>query len=169
MNGRQAFCLTQPGSKCVDPHPEVGRWYPGQPGNDPVGEDKIYPPPSDRVPKPENDRNASVPHVRKNHIYEFVPDKQSGFPVDRVSKVYPVVSFPDNAINQASQTAVREHQAQFVTTSRILQQRQTIELIPVTRVHYTWKEKTYIYFVYGAEHKVYTDDYPAKCCCCTII
>ncbi|RXM93628.1 Protein SSUH2-like [Acipenser ruthenus] len=93
----------------------------------------------------------------KNHIYEFVPDKQSGFPVDRVSKVtgellftdtqymvYPVVSFPDNAINQASQTAVREHQAQFVTTSRILQQRQTIELIPVTRVHYTWKEKTYI-------------------------
>lgn len=118
----------------------------------------------------------------KNHIYEFVPDKRSGFPVDRVSKVtgellftdtqymvYPVVSFPDNAINQASQTAVREHQAQFVTTSRILQQRQTIELIPVTRVHYTWKEKTYIYFVYGAEHKVYTDDYPAKCCCCTII
>ncbi|MGH0183977.1 UNVERIFIED_CONTAM: hypothetical protein FKN15_013749 [Acipenser sinensis] len=111
----------------------------------------------------------------KNHIYEFVPDKRSGFPVDRVSKVtgellftdtqymvYPVVSFPDNAINQASQTAVREHQAQFVTTSRILQQRQTIELIPVTRVHYTWKEKTYIYFVYGAEHKVYTDDYPAK-------
>ncbi|MBN3288301.1 SSUH2 protein, partial [Polyodon spathula] len=118
----------------------------------------------------------------KNHIFEFVPDKRSGFPVDQISKVtgellftdtqylvYPVVSFPDNAINQASQRAVREHQAQFVTTSRILQQRQSIELIPVTRVHYTWKEKTYIYFVYGAEHKVYTDDYPAKCCCCTII
>ncbi|MGH0141036.1 UNVERIFIED_CONTAM: hypothetical protein FKN15_072458 [Acipenser sinensis] len=28
-NGSQAFCLAQPGSKRVDPHPEVGQWDPG--------------------------------------------------------------------------------------------------------------------------------------------
>ncbi|XP_018602301.1 ssu-2 homolog, tandem duplicate 2 isoform X2 [Scleropages formosus] len=118
----------------------------------------------------------------KNNLYECVVDKQSGFPIDKISKVtgetmftdmnarvYPVVGFPDDAINRASVQAVREHQAQFASTSRILQQRQTIELIPITRVHYSWRNKTYIYFVFGAEHKVHTDDYPAKCCCCSIL
>lgn len=44
-------------------------------------------------------------------------------------------------------------------------QRQTIELIPVTRVTYSWKGKSHIYFVYGNEFKVNADDYPATCCC----
>ncbi|KAK7137277.1 hypothetical protein R3I93_017379 [Phoxinus phoxinus] len=118
----------------------------------------------------------------KNNIHVAVIDKRSGFPVeyldqiageklltDMASMVYPVVGFPDSSVNAASESAVREHQAQFSTTCHILQQRQTIELIPITRVHYTWNEKTYIYFVYGIEHKVYTKDYPAKCCCCSIL
>ncbi|XP_030634131.1 protein SSUH2 homolog [Chanos chanos] len=118
----------------------------------------------------------------KNNIHKTVLYKHSELPIDQLEKVigenlftemnqlvYPVVSFPDNAVNAASREAVRAHQAQFSTTCRILQQRQTIELIPVTRVHYSWKEKTHIYFVYGAEHKVYTKDYPVKCCCCSIL
>ncbi|XP_017568828.1 ssu-2 homolog, tandem duplicate 2 [Pygocentrus nattereri] len=116
-----------------------------------------------------------------NNIYVQVMDKRSGFPVDLLDSVagetlladmnvlvYPVSSFPDEAVNTASRKAVQEHQAQFSTTCRILQQRQTVELIPVTRVHYAWKEKTHIFFVYGIEHKVFTKDYPAKCICCTI-
>ncbi|XP_064160489.1 ssu-2 homolog, tandem duplicate 2 [Anguilla rostrata] len=118
----------------------------------------------------------------KNNVFEGVIDRQSGLPMDRISSVtgetmftdmspvvYPVTGFPDNAINQSADRAVKEHQAQYFSSCRILQQRQTIELIHVTRVHYSWKEKTHIYFVYGAEHKVYTDDYPAKCCCCSIL
>ncbi|RXN18016.1 SSUH2-like protein [Labeo rohita] len=118
----------------------------------------------------------------KNNIHVSVIDKRSGFPVELLDKitgeklltdmapmVYPVVSFPDSSVNAASESGVREHQAQFATTCRILQQRQTIELIPITRVHYAWNEKTHIYFVYGTEHKVYTKDYPAKCCCCSIL
>ncbi|KAJ8260323.1 hypothetical protein GJAV_G00179650 [Gymnothorax javanicus] len=114
----------------------------------------------------------------KNYVYESVVDNHSGLPMDLVSGVtgkilftdmqpvvYPVTGFPDNVINQAAERAVREHQAQYFNTSHIIQQRQTIELIHVTRVHYTWQDKTHVYFVYGAEHKVYTDDYPAKCCC----
>lgn len=118
----------------------------------------------------------------KNNIYLAVIDKGSGFPVklldqitgeklltDMAPAVYPVVSFPDSSVNAMSDSAVKEHLAQFATTCRILQQRQTIELIPITRVHYVWNEKTHIYFVYGTEHKVYTKDYPVKCCCCSII
>lgn len=44
-------------------------------------------------------------------------------------------------------------------------QRQTIELIPVTKVTYLWKGKSHIYFVYGNEFKVHADNYPATCCC----
>ncbi|XP_039626718.1 protein SSUH2 homolog [Polypterus senegalus] len=118
----------------------------------------------------------------KNNVFEFVADKQSGLPVKQITNatgekiyidvhniVYPVVGFPDDSINQASEKALRDHQVLFAPTCRILQQRQTIELIPVTRVHYRWKEKTYIYFVFGAEHQVYSEDYPAKCCCCVIL
>ncbi|XP_066527644.1 ssu-2 homolog, tandem duplicate 2 [Hoplias malabaricus] len=113
-----------------------------------------------------------------NNIYVQVMDKRSGFPVDLLefatgevlladmnALVYPVVSFPDESVNTASRKAIQEHQAQFSTSCRVLQQRQTIELIPVTRVHYAWKEKTHIFFVYGAEHNVFTKEYPAKCCC----
>uniref|UniRef100_A0A672L8A5 Ssu-2 homolog n=1 Tax=Sinocyclocheilus grahami TaxID=75366 RepID=A0A672L8A5_SINGR len=118
----------------------------------------------------------------KNNIHVAVIDKGSGFPVelldqisgeklltDMAPMVYPVVSFPDSSVNAESESGVREHQAQFATTCHILQQRQTIELIPITRVHYAWNEKTHIYFVYGTEHKVYTKHYPVKCCCCSIL
>ncbi|XP_022537918.2 ssu-2 homolog, tandem duplicate 2 [Astyanax mexicanus] len=117
----------------------------------------------------------------QNHVYVQVMDKRSGLPVEHLDSVngetllsdmntmvYPVSSFPVESVNAASRKAVQEHQAQFTGSCRILHQRQTIELIPVTRVHYTWKEKTFIYFVYGAEHRVFTNEYPAKCFCCTI-
>uniref|UniRef100_A0ACB8EH90 Uncharacterized protein n=1 Tax=Sphaerodactylus townsendi TaxID=933632 RepID=A0ACB8EH90_9SAUR len=38
--------------------------------------------------------------------------------------------------------------------------RQTIELIPVTEVHYQYAGKMYLYYVYGMENKVYALDYP---------
>ncbi|XP_058844753.1 protein SSUH2 homolog isoform X2 [Acipenser ruthenus] len=118
----------------------------------------------------------------KNNMDDFVGDQQSGFPVSRVSAVtgkkvfvekqhlvYPVVGFPDPAISRAAKRLVRQHHDKFAPTCRILQQRQTIELIPITKASYSFQEKEYTYFVYGAEHKVYTEDYPGKCCCCTII
>uniref|UniRef100_A0A3B5KY41 Ssu-2 homolog, related sequence 1 n=1 Tax=Xiphophorus couchianus TaxID=32473 RepID=A0A3B5KY41_9TELE len=82
-----------------------------------------------------------------------------------IVSVCPVMGFPDPTVVQAAQRLVGDHQGKFLRTSRILQQRQTIELIPVTKVTYTWKGKTYVYFVYGNEFKVHTNDYPATCCC----
>ncbi|XP_053359743.1 protein SSUH2 homolog [Clarias gariepinus] len=84
---------------------------------------------------------------------------------DSQSKLSPLVGFPDPTINQESDRLIREHQFKYFQTSRILQQRHTIELIPVTKVNYTWKEKPYNYIVFGNENYVYTDNYPATCCC----
>ncbi|XP_015203852.2 protein SSUH2 homolog isoform X2 [Lepisosteus oculatus] len=114
----------------------------------------------------------------KNNVKEYAVDTRSGFPMDQIfsvsgekvfSDTHPLVSpirgFPADKINEASENSVREHFAQFSSSCRIMQQRQTIELVPITRVHYIWKENANFFFVYGNEHKVYTDDYPATCCC----
>uniref|UniRef100_A0A8D0GB38 Protein SSUH2 homolog n=1 Tax=Sphenodon punctatus TaxID=8508 RepID=A0A8D0GB38_SPHPU len=114
----------------------------------------------------------------KNNIFEHVVDQRSGFPsdlfkavsgekmfVDEQSLVYPVVNFPEPSINHASQNAIVQHQASFTSASRIRRQRQTIELIFLTKVEYAWKGKQYSYFVYGNENKVYAEEYPKKCCC----
>ncbi|GCB70250.1 hypothetical protein scyTo_0010731 [Scyliorhinus torazame] len=118
----------------------------------------------------------------KNNIFEGIADRESGLPLglyskingqniftEQQSRVNPIVSFPDSQINRASQTAIQEHAAQLARTSPIIQQRQTIEFIPITQVHYEWKEKEYSYFTCGTENRVYSPDYPAKCCCCSIL
>ncbi|KAL7986167.1 hypothetical protein Chor_011333 [Crotalus horridus] len=114
----------------------------------------------------------------KNNVFEYVVDERTGFPtelfkavkgkklfVDEQYMVCPVISFPIGAINQASRNAIEQHQAQFGSTARILRQRQTIELVFLTKVEYEWHGKPYSYYVYGNEHKVYAEDYPKKCGC----
>lgn len=113
-----------------------------------------------------------------NNTDAYVVEQLSGLRVENLSKVsgkelfrdtqymvYPLSGFPDTSVVSASQRLVSEHQGKYMQTSRILQQRQTIELIPITKVTYTWKGKSNIYFVYGNEFKVDADDYPATCCC----
>ncbi|KAL1021565.1 hypothetical protein UPYG_G00014870 [Umbra pygmaea] len=113
-----------------------------------------------------------------NNLEDYVVEQSSGLPVANLSNVsgkemlrdtqymvYPVMGFPDPNLVRAAERLVREHQAKFSQTSRILQQRQTIELIPITKVTYMWKGSSHFYFVYGNEFKVSADDYPATCCC----
>ncbi|CAB1336117.1 unnamed protein product [Coregonus sp. 'balchen'] len=114
----------------------------------------------------------------KRQLLVFINLKSSGLHVANLSKVsgqemfrdaqymvYPVMGFPDPNVVRAAERLVRDHQAKFSQTSRILQQRQTIELIPITKVTYKWKGDSHIYFVYGNEFKVSADNYPATCCC----
>ncbi|KAM6060042.1 protein SSUH2 homolog [Theristicus caerulescens] len=119
----------------------------------------------------------------KNNVFEFVSEHHLNIPGELLSKVsgenifkdenvvvYPIIDFPEPEISLASQRAISEHSAAFATSSRILRQRQTIELIPITEVHYQYSGKTYLYYIYGLENKVYALDYPERCCCgCTII
>ncbi|XP_029011393.1 protein SSUH2 homolog isoform X1 [Betta splendens] len=113
-----------------------------------------------------------------NNCDDYVVEQSSGLQVTKLSKVsgkelyrdsqymvYPVIGFPNPEVMQAAQRLVNDHQVKFCQTSRILQQRQTIELIPITRITYTWKGSSHIYYVYGNEYEVNADDYPATCCC----
>ncbi|XP_016127114.1 protein SSUH2 homolog isoform X1 [Sinocyclocheilus grahami] len=84
---------------------------------------------------------------------------------DAQNMVYPVRGFPDVSVAQASERFVRDHQVKYAQKSRMLQQRQTIELIAITKVNYMWKGKPNVYYVYGNEFKVNADYYPATCCC----
>ncbi|XP_069499580.1 protein SSUH2 homolog isoform X1 [Ambystoma mexicanum] len=84
-------------------------------------------------------------------------------------QVYPVMTFPDASINHASQAAVEKHRSEFASSCRILRQRHTVELIPLTKVNYSWKGNPNSYFVYGVENKVFTENYPATCCCCSVM
>ncbi|KAL1270329.1 hypothetical protein QQF64_032618 [Cirrhinus molitorella] len=91
---------------------------------------------------------------------EFVAQDTSGLAAKRLGTVTGKELFKD------AQFMV--YPVKYAQTSRILQQRQTIELIPITKVNYMWKGKPYLYYVYGNEFKVYTADYPATCCCSII-
>ncbi|XP_028302759.1 protein SSUH2 homolog [Gouania willdenowi] len=113
-----------------------------------------------------------------NHVVDHVVQQNSGLSNDKLRSVtgkelfknsqyllYPLIGFPNPAISEASERLLKEHQATYVQTSRVLQQRHTVELIPVTKVNYKWKGDTHIYYVYGNENQVNADNYPATCCC----
>ncbi|XP_032050169.1 protein SSUH2 homolog [Aythya fuligula] len=119
----------------------------------------------------------------RNNVFEFVSEHHLNFPGELLSKVSgenifqdenvvvcPIVDFPEPAISWASRRAIAEHSAAFASSSRILRQRQTVERIPITEVHYQYLGKPYLYYIYGLENKVYALDYPERCCCgCTIL
>ncbi|KAI3369787.1 hypothetical protein L3Q82_024599, partial [Scortum barcoo] len=112
-----------------------------------------------------------------NHVDNHVVEQNSGLKIDNLRSVsgkelfknnqyllYPLLGFPNPAICEASDRLIKEHQSKYAQTSRILQQRQTVELIPITKVSYTWKGNSHVYYVYGKENQV-SADYPATCCC----
>ncbi|KAI5607543.1 protein SSUH2-like [Silurus asotus] len=114
----------------------------------------------------------------KNNIDDYIVEQSSGLEKNKLDAVtgkklikdtkymvYPLNGFPEPNLAQASERMVREHHSKFSQTSRIMQQQQSVELIPITKVTYRWQEKEYIYFVHGIESKVEAVDYPATCCC----
>ncbi|XP_017729616.1 PREDICTED: protein SSUH2 homolog isoform X1 [Rhinopithecus bieti] len=119
----------------------------------------------------------------KNSLFEFVSEQRLNCPRELLAKakgenlfkdensvVYPIVDFPLRDISLASQRGIAEHSAALASRARVLQQRQTIELIPLTEVHYWYQGKTYVYYIYGTDHQVYAVDYPERYCCgCTIV
>ncbi|XP_070815403.1 protein SSUH2 homolog [Chaetodon trifascialis] len=112
----------------------------------------------------------------KNNVEDFIPDRQPDFPdkkfekvtgdpffVDNSVLVYPIQGFPDQEICDVSRRMINEHLQRFTSTNRILQQRQTIELVPLTHAHYTYSGKDYSFFVYGVENEVFAAKYPSAC------
>ncbi|KAM6344520.1 LOW QUALITY PROTEIN: protein SSUH2 homolog [Alca torda] len=93
------------------------------------------------------------------NIFEFVSEHHLDLPEKLLSKVsgenilkdehvvvYPIIDFPHPQISLASQRAIAEHSVAFATSSRILRQYQTIELIPSTEVHHQHGKPYLCYF-----------------------
>ncbi|KAM9757982.1 protein SSUH2 homolog [Menidia menidia] len=112
----------------------------------------------------------------KNNVSNFIPDRQPDFPdkkfekvsgdpffIDQNLLVYPIQGFPDQEICDISHKLINEHLHRFTSTSRILQQRQSIELVPLTHAYYEYNGKDYSFFVFGTENKVFTPKYPSAC------
>ncbi|KAF7643734.1 hypothetical protein LDENG_00234390, partial [Lucifuga dentata] len=113
-----------------------------------------------------------------NHVEDSAVEQSCGLSVDQLRSVsgkelfknsqnlvYPLLGFPNPAVSEASERLVKDHQTRFAQTSRILQQRQTVELIPVSKVTYKWKGDSHLYFVFGNENQAFAENYPATCCC----
>lgn len=84
-------------------------------------------------------------------------------------RVWPITSFFDQQVNIGSKRLVEEHSNKW-PTKRILLQRHVLRVVPVSEVHYQWKEFSSRFWVYGHDHKVYAPDYPQQCCCgCSIL
>ncbi|XP_015415826.1 PREDICTED: protein SSUH2 homolog [Myotis davidii] len=122
--------------------------------------------------------------VWKNSLFEFVSEHRLNCPVQLLAKakgenlfkdenttVYPLADFPLREISLASQRGIAQHSAATLASrARVLQQRQTIELVPLTEVHYWYRGKNNVYYIYGTDHRVYVADYPERyCCSCTVI
>ncbi|XP_075688641.1 protein SSUH2 homolog [Rhinoderma darwinii] len=114
----------------------------------------------------------------KNNQYQFISDHHSEFSSDLFKTVHgekiftdeqlsvsPLADFPDSSITWASQNALEQHRTQFSSSCRVLRQRQSVELLPLTKVQYSWKGNQRNYFVYGKENLVYVQNYPQKSCC----
>ncbi|XP_066451069.1 protein SSUH2 homolog [Eleutherodactylus coqui] len=114
----------------------------------------------------------------ENNKYIFISDHNSEFSSDLFRTVHgervfteeqiavsPLADFPDSSITWASQNALEQHRIQFSNSCRVIRQRQSVELLPLTKVRYVWKGGQLNYFVYGIENKVYMQNSPPKSCC----
>ncbi|XP_035221742.1 protein SSUH2 homolog [Stegodyphus dumicola] len=82
--------------------------------------------------------------------------------------VNPINHAPDSAVNAASSRLVAKHQTAF-PTELIRKQRHVLRAVPLTTVKYIWRTKNGEFFIYGFQKKVYFEDYPQPCCCCTCL
>lgn len=78
-------------------------------------------------------------------------------------QVKPISNFPVQQINENSARLVEESRTAF-PGQRQLKQRHNLRAVPVTSVAYTFKEESSTFYVYGMERKVYSPDYPHRCC-----
>jgi len=77
--------------------------------------------------------------------------------------VAPVSGYPNSEINIRSNDFVSRH-VYLQNDGRVLQQRHKLQCVPVFECHFKWKDKTGRMWVYGLEHKLFTEDYPQTCC-----
>ena len=61
-------------------------------------------------------------------------------------------------LTSASETLVKEH-SNSNSDQKIVCQRHQIRIVPLTKITYSWKGKSFHYFAYGYENKIYLSSY----------
>jgi len=77
--------------------------------------------------------------------------------------VLPVKNFPIEAINDHSRRFIQIHLSKYLGMSKILQQRHTLEAVPVADVTYELNGQHGRFWVVGLERIAYAPQYPQKC------
>ena len=88
---------------------------------------------------------------------------------EEAPSILPLTVVSDAAIKDASSSLVNKHVNTF-SDQRIVRQRHQVRVVPVTHVLYEWNNKTFSFYVYGYENKVFLRKYPQQCCWgCSIV
>ncbi len=78
--------------------------------------------------------------------------------------------FNSDSCNWARSSESRDRYYALDLSVNFVFQRHELRSVPVNEVNVSWKDKSYRFWAYGAEKKVYCPDYPQQCCCgCTIL
>ncbi|CAL1270480.1 unnamed protein product [Larinioides sclopetarius] len=116
-----------------------------------------------------------------NHMDDHVVEKISNLDDDKIRNVsgevvcqeeetnlLPLTHFPDTTVSMASAQLLQNHASSF-PEEKVLKQRHKVSIVPVTSIHYKWKNREGLFHIYGFEQRVYAPDYPQTCCCCCIL
>jgi len=98
----------------------------------------------------------------------YLSKKSKGVQVinDQSKRVQPITNFPDEAINTTSQNLIKKHEQASLPSGAIREQKQSVEMIRIAEIKYTWKDKTGVFHMFGVDNNIYFPDYPEKCYCC---
>ncbi|CAD5218636.1 unnamed protein product [Bursaphelenchus okinawaensis] len=75
----------------------------------------------------------------------------------------PIKKFPINDINEISKKLLAQHMQKSLGACRVIKQRQTVEAVPVAKVHWKLGKKSGIFYVFGQEKLCYIPKSPTKC------
>ncbi|XP_016043260.2 protein SSUH2 homolog [Erinaceus europaeus] len=81
------------------------------------------------------------------------------------TQVSPLEAFPLPEISRASEHGTAEHSAALGPGARILRQRQTVELVPVTEVHCWLRGRPRVFLICGTDLRVHLANVPGRCTC----
>ena len=85
---------------------------------------------------------------------------------ETADRIGPIVNYHVNDINLNSASLVQQHATRW-PMKRIWKQNHKLDAVPVYEMLYDLEDgEDGRFWVYGENKLVYSDDYPAQCCCC---
>lgn len=80
--------------------------------------------------------------------------------------LWPINFFQDEAVNHASRELLDEHRARLTSTEKVMIQKQSVRLVPVYSIAYSWRSRSRgFFYIYGHDNLVHFPDYPQQSCC----